>query len=79
MKSSHLPVFSLISFCFLSSFLLLILLCLFVCLSAPRNAPAAEAVASKEVAYSHFVFRFDFKDWKVMSNGLVDFKLYNYW
>ncbi|CAN1841582.1 Non-structural maintenance of chromosomes element 4 homolog A [Linum perenne] len=43
----------------------------------PRNAPAADSVASKEVAYRHFVFRFDFSDWKTldfqsMINGVPD-------
>jgi hypothetical protein len=40
-------------------------------LAAPRNAPAAKSVASKDVALSHFVFRLDYNDWKVSSKNLT--------
>ncbi|XP_027934729.1 non-structural maintenance of chromosomes element 4 homolog A-like isoform X2 [Vigna unguiculata] len=35
---------------------------------SPKNAPAANLVSSKEVSYGHFVFRYDYQDWKLMKD-----------
>ncbi|KAJ4971804.1 hypothetical protein NE237_004903 [Protea cynaroides] len=47
-------------------------------LVSPKNSPRAELIASRDVPYSHFifrfdfffgrVFRFDFKDWQMMKD-----------
>ncbi|KAF5471297.1 hypothetical protein F2P56_011740 [Juglans regia] len=39
-------------------------------LVSPRNAPAANSVMSGEVTYGHFVFRYDFRDWKLMMDAV---------
>ncbi|MFS8011894.1 putative non-structural maintenance of chromosome element 4, Nse4/EID family [Helianthus anomalus] len=39
---------------------------------SPRNAPAASLITSRKVVYSHFIFRFDFNDWKMMSKLVAE-------
>lgn len=41
---------------------------------SPKNAPAANSIMSKEVSYTHFVFRYDYKDWKIMKDIVPDGK-----
>jgi len=36
----------------------------------PKNAPTATEMASGEASYSQFVFRFDFRDWKLMMEAV---------
>lgn len=43
--------------------------------AAPKNAPASNAVLSGEVSYNHFVFRFDFQDWKVTQSPLFPLEM----
>ncbi|KAL1550018.1 non-structural maintenance of chromosomes element 4 A-like [Salvia divinorum] len=40
-------------------------------LVSPKNAPSADAIQSGESAYSHFIFRYDFKDWKAMLDSVA--------
>ncbi|XP_057427616.1 non-structural maintenance of chromosomes element 4 homolog A-like [Lotus japonicus] len=35
---------------------------------SPKNAPTANSVMSKEVTYTHFMFRYDYRDWKLMKD-----------
>ncbi|CDP17504.1 unnamed protein product [Coffea canephora] len=39
-------------------------------LVSPRNAPVRRSVVSGEVKYSHFIFRLDFADWKLMMDSV---------
>ncbi|KAL6523218.1 hypothetical protein OROGR_016821 [Orobanche gracilis] len=38
---------------------------------SPRDGPSAGAISSGEVTYKHFIFRFDFRDWKSMLISVV--------
>ncbi|KAL1290784.1 hypothetical protein AAHE18_20G154300 [Arachis hypogaea] len=41
---------------------------------SPRNSPRANAIRAGDIAFGHFMFRLDFKDWKLMidSFGVVE-------
>ncbi|XP_022864311.1 non-structural maintenance of chromosomes element 4 homolog A-like [Olea europaea var. sylvestris] len=40
-------------------------------LVTPKNAPGANSVQAGDVSYSHFIFRFDFRDWKLMLSSVA--------
>ncbi|KAI3793715.1 hypothetical protein L1987_36336 [Smallanthus sonchifolius] len=39
---------------------------------SPRNAPASSLITSRKVVYSHFIFRLDFNDWKLMMRLMAE-------
>ncbi|XP_027366609.1 non-structural maintenance of chromosomes element 4 homolog A-like [Abrus precatorius] len=39
---------------------------------SPRNAPSANSRSTKEASYSHFIFRYDYQDWKLMKDMVPD-------
>ncbi|GAA0186049.1 hypothetical protein LIER_33337 [Lithospermum erythrorhizon] len=43
-------------------------------LVSPTNAPDSKSILSGEDRYDHFVFRFDFSDWKLMMNMVPEGK-----
>ncbi|KAG6411452.1 hypothetical protein SASPL_129534 [Salvia splendens] len=40
-------------------------------LVSPKNAPSADAIQSGESVYSHFIFRYDYNDWKSMLDSVA--------
>ncbi|KAH6767856.1 Nse4 [Perilla frutescens var. hirtella] len=40
-------------------------------LVSPKNAPSADAIKSGDAIYNHFMFRYDYKDWKSMLDSVA--------
>ncbi|XP_071708194.1 non-structural maintenance of chromosomes element 4 homolog A-like [Rutidosis leptorrhynchoides] len=39
---------------------------------SPKNAPASSMIMSRKVVHTHFVFKFSFKDWKLMKDLVAE-------